>query len=130
MTRPEPVSPNPELSFELRSDHLAGYLRVDQIRTDTLVQLVAGWADPDTRDEVLDALDALSAVVHGTAREGELDAAVEEVEGVASMDTARIEIDASVSRRLLSELMRVSGSLSRFNPLRRVPRQSEGRWTA
>ncbi|MFE6408206.1 hypothetical protein ACFVOR_14870 [Streptomyces sp. NPDC057837] len=110
-------STNPQLSFELRADWLAGHLRADQIRTDTLVQLVAQWADPDARDEVLDALDSLAEVVHSTPREGELDAAVEAVESAASMETARIEIDGWTARRLFSELAEVASKLSRFNPL-------------
>ncbi|MFB7461222.1 hypothetical protein [Streptomyces sp. NPDC056188] len=118
----EPTSTNPPLSFEPRSDWLAGYLRADQVRTDTLVQLVAGWADADTRDDVIDALDRLATVVHGVRREGELDAAIEEVEGVASMDTARVEITAGTARRLFQELAFVTRKLCRFNPLaNRVP---------
>lgn len=116
MKNPEPTSSHPPLSVELRSDHLAGYLRVDQIRTDTFTQLVAGWADPDTRDAVIEALDSLAAVVQGIRREGELDAAVEEIEGVASMDTARVEINARTSGRLLRELNTVARTLGRFNP--------------
>lgn len=123
MKRIEPTSTNPDLSFELRPDHLKGLLRVDQIRTDTLVQLVAGWGDPDTRDDVIARLDYLAEVVQGPRTEGELDAAVEDVEGVASMDTARIEIDATTTRRLVTEAMRVADKLGRFNPLRRVPTQ-------
>lgn len=119
-------STNPQLSFELRSDWLVGYLRVDQIRTDTLTQLVAGWADPD---EVIDALDGLAAVVQGQRREGELDAAVEEIEGAASMDTARIEIGPSAARRLFAELSMVAAKLCRFNPLgtRLLPGQQDRR---
>ncbi|MFE0800131.1 hypothetical protein [Streptomyces sp. NPDC058812] len=124
------MSTNPQLSFEPRSDWLAGYLRADQIRTDTLVQLVAKWADPDARDDVLDALDALAAVVQGTAREGELDAAVEGVEDAASMDTARVELDAFTVRRLTTELEPLARKLSRFNPQGIVPAPREGRWTA
>ncbi|MEV6180137.1 hypothetical protein [Streptomyces sp. NPDC052015] len=123
MTRNEPTSTNPPLSFELRSDWLAGFLRADQIRTDTLVQLVAKWSDPDARDEILDALDALAAVVHGVAREGELDAAVEAVEDAASMDTARVEVDAFTARRLSGELDTVTQKLCRFNPDGNVPTQ-------
>ncbi|MFI2426561.1 hypothetical protein ACH5A7_21105 [Streptomyces sp. NPDC018955] len=123
------MSTNPQLSIELRSDWLKGYLRADQIRTDTLVQLVAQWADPDARDEVLDALDALAAVITGTPREGELDAAVEAVEDAASMDTARIEIDGWTCRRLFAELSKVASKLNRFNPLARSARQ-DGRRTA
>ncbi|MFF5842174.1 hypothetical protein ACFY74_11975 [Streptomyces massasporeus] len=110
-------STNPQLSFELRSDWLAGHLRADQIRNDTLVQLVAKWADPDARDEALDALDNLAAIVQSTAREGELDAAIEAVESAASMETARIEIDGWTARRLFAELATVASKLNRFNPL-------------
>ena len=119
----EPTSTNPPLSFEVRSDWLAGYLRVDQIRTDTLVQLVAKWAEPDARDEVIEALDKLAAVVQGVRREGELDAAVEEIEDAASMDTARIELNPTTSRRLLDELRGVALKLGRFNPLGRPASQ-------
>lgn len=124
------MSTNPQLSFEPRSDWLAGYLRADQVRTDTLMQLVAKWADPDARDDVLDALDALAAVVQGTAREGELDAAVEQVEDAASMDTARLELDAFTVRRLAGELSGVQEKVCRFNPQAKVPAPREGRWTA
>lgn len=116
MKRNEPTSTNPPLSFELRDDHLKGYLRVDQIRTDTLVSLVAGWADPDTRDDVIETLDQLAAVVQGVRGEGELDAAIEEIEGAASMDTARIEFMPKTSRRLVEELAEVARVLNRFNP--------------
>lgn len=123
MKNPEPTSSVPPLSFELRPDHLKAYLRVDKIRTDTLVSLVAGWADPDTRDDVIAALDQLADVVQGPRGEGELDAALEEVEGVASMDTARIEFMPRTSRRLYQELTTVARVLNRFNPAALVPWQ-------
>lgn len=122
-------STHPDLSIETRSDWLAGYLRADQIRTDTLVQLVAHWGDPDARDDIIARLDQLAEVVQGPRREGELDATVEAVEDAASMDTARIELDARTARRLMGELTVVTECLSRFNPLgRRIPTQ--GRRTA
>ncbi|MEU0691935.1 hypothetical protein [Streptomyces uncialis] len=108
----------PPLSIESRSDWLAGALRVDQIRTDTLVQLVAGWGDEDTRDDVIAALDALAAVVTGIRREGELDAAVEEIEAVASMDTAQVEIRQDTALRLHAELGLVAERLGRFGQVR------------
>jgi hypothetical protein len=113
----EPTSTNPQLSFELRADWLAGHLRVDQIRTDTLVSLVAHWSDPDARDDVIARLDELAEIVQGPRREGELDAAIEAVEDAASMDTARIEIDGWTARRLFGELSQVATKLNRFNPL-------------
>lgn len=124
------TSTHPQLSFELRSDWLKGYLRADQIRTDTLVQLVSKWADPDCRDDVLDALDRLAAVVQGLPREGELDAAIEDVEDAASMDTARIELDSFTARRLNGELEDVSQRLNRFNPNAAAPTEQGRRRSA
>jgi hypothetical protein len=109
-------SSKPGLSFHLGANHLHGVLRVDAIRNDTLMALVAGWGDPDTRDQVLDALDELAAVVQGVAREGELDAALEEVEDVASMDTAQVEVPMRDMHRLTAEAGEVDRVLSRFNP--------------
>ncbi|MET9012265.1 hypothetical protein ABZX74_15305 [Streptomyces olivaceoviridis] len=119
-------SKKPSLSFSLGANHLHAVLRVDQIRNDTLIQLVQHWADPDSRDEILDALDELAAVVQGIAREGELDAAIEQVEDVAGMDTAQIEVPTLDARRLHDELSAVNRVLDRFNPQRRVPAPREG----
>jgi hypothetical protein len=107
-------SSKPGLSFSLGATHLHSVLRVDQIRTDTLVQLVAGWGDEDTRDDVIAALDELAEVVTGVAREGELDAAIEQVEDVSGMDTAQVEVRMSDVRRLLAELGEVARVLFRF----------------
>jgi hypothetical protein len=142
-------SSKPGMSFSLGANHLHGVLRVDQIRTDDLVQLVAGWGDEDTRDDVIAALDELAAVVTGVAREGELDAAIEQVEDVAGMDTAQVEVRMSDVRRLLAELSEVARVLFRFRPkgaseIRHpsmratrkhlvespLPEQSDRRWTA
>jgi len=111
-------SSKPQQSFHLGTNHLHGVLREDGIRTDTLVSLVAKWGDPDTRDQVLDALDALAAVVNSARREGELDAALEEVEDVAGMEAAQVEVPIPDVRRLLAELTEVERVLSRFNPQR------------
>jgi len=115
-------SSKPPLSFETRGDQLAGVLRVDQIRTDTLVQLVQHWAEPKARDEVIAALDELADVVTRPAREGELDAAVEQVEDTAGMDTAQVDVLIPDVRRLLGELTVVARRVGRF-AVRRVPGQ-------
>jgi hypothetical protein len=107
-------SSKPGMSFSLGSNHLHGVLRVDAIRNDTLVQLVQHWGDPASRDEIIDALDELSDVVHSARQEGELDAALEQVEDVASMDSAQIEVGIQDTRRLLSEMTMVERVLSRF----------------
>lgn len=107
-------SQKPEQSVSLGANHLHAVLRMDQIRTDTLMQLVQHWGDTDSRDEILDALDALAAVVSGVAREGELDAAVEQVEDVAGMETAQVQVGAADVRRLLAELTEVERRTSRF----------------
>lgn len=107
-------SSKPGMSFSLGSNRLHGVARFDGIRTDTLVQLVQHWADPASRDDIIDALDELAAVVSSVAREGELDAAIEQVEDVAGMDTAQIEVNAFDVRRLLAELTAVERVTSRF----------------
>jgi len=107
-------SSKPGLSFNTGVNQLHGVLRADQIRTDTLVQLVQHWAEPKDRDAIIDALDELAAVVTGVAREGELDSALQEVEDVAGMDTAQIEVGSRDIRRLLAELTEVERRTSRF----------------
>lgn len=107
-------STKPELSFDLGANHLHGLLRADQIRTDTLVQLVHHWAEPKDRDAIIAALDELAEVTHSVAREGELDAAIEQVEDVAGMETAQLEVDSFDVRRLLAELTAVEKVTSRF----------------
>ena len=116
-------SQKPSLSFELGVTHLTGVLRADAIRTDTLGQLVQHWADPQDRDAVIDALDELAAVVTGPAREGELDAALEQVEDAAGMDTAQVVVQMPDVRRLLVELTQVARRLGRFALGRRAPGQ-------
>lgn len=109
-------SSKPPLSFEVGANHLHSVLRVDAIRTDTLVQLVQHWADPQSRDDILDALDELAAIVGSPAREGELDAAIEQVEDVAAMDTAHVEVSIPDVRRLLAELGGVARRVLRLLP--------------
>lgn len=108
-------STKPPLSFELGANHLHGVLRVDDIRRDTLMQLVQHWAgDPQSRDDIIDALDELAEIVTGPRREGELDAAIAQVEEGAGMDTAQVEVDIPNVRRLLAELVAVERVTSRF----------------
>lgn len=110
-------SSKPGMSFSLGANGLHGLGRFDGIRTDTLVQLVQHWqGDPQSREDAINALDELAEIVAGVRREGELDAAVEQVEDVAGMDTAHIEVDAFDVRRLLAELTAVERVTSRFNP--------------
>ena len=116
-------SSKPPLSVELGANHLHAVLRVDAIRTDTLVQLVQHWAEPKDRDAVLDALDELAAIVHSPCREGELDAAIEQVEDVACMDTAQVEVSIPDTRRLLDELTEVARRVLRFQRKRLLPGQ-------
>lgn len=107
-------STKPDLSWEIGANHLHGVLRAEAIRNDTLVQLVQHWGNPDDRDAVIEALDALAAVVNGPRSEGELDAAIEQVEDVASMDSAHIEVGSHDVRRLLAENAEVERVTSRF----------------
>jgi hypothetical protein len=113
-------SNKPDLSFEVGGNHLHGVLRADQIRTDSFVQLVQHWRDPQSRDDIIAALDELADVVHSVRREGELDAAMENVEDVAGMETAQIEVGSHDVRRLLAEATEVDRVTGRF---RQKPQQ-------
>jgi hypothetical protein len=124
-------SSKPPLSFETGANGLHALLRVDDIRRDTFTQLVQHWGDEQSREDVIAALDELAEIVHSVRREGELDAAVEQVEDVAGMDTAHVEVDAFDVRRLLAELTAVERVTSRFrkgaseikHPVMRATRQ-------
>lgn len=116
-------SNKPDLSFEIGANHLHGILRADQIRTDSFVQLVQHWRDPQSRDDIIAALDELADVVHSVRREGELDAALENIEDVAGMDTAHIEVDSHDVHRLLAEATEVERITSRF---RQEPQREAG----
>lgn len=107
-------SNKPDLSWEIGANHLHAVLRVDAIRTDTLVQLVQHWAEPQSRDDIIAALDELAAIVAQPRGEGELGAAVEQIEDVAGMDTAQVEVGAHDVRRLLAELTEVARVVGRF----------------
>lgn len=120
-------SPNPQMSVHLRADWLAAFLRADQIRTDTLIQLVAGWSDPDTRDTIITTLDALADIAQNPRpAEGQLDAAIENIEATAGMDLPQIPLDKTHAIRLHAELSDATVKLCRFEPGRtlRIPRQT------
>ena len=57
----------------------------------------------------------LAAVVGSVRREGELDAAVEQVEDTAGMDTAQVEVAIPDVRRLLAEVTVVERVTSRLS---------------
>lgn len=108
-------STKPQLSFSVGTNQLHGILRADQVRTDTLVSLVAHWADDDARDDVINQLDALAEAIQ-SPREGELDALIEAVEDAAAMDTAHTEISMHELLRLRDELDAViAATAGRFN---------------
>ncbi|MEV6569986.1 hypothetical protein [Streptomyces sp. NPDC051577] len=110
------TNPSREPGLSIRPDvtRLSGILRADQIRHDTLVVLVAGWGDDDTREDVIAQLDTLAEAVT-SPREGELDHLVEAVEAAASMDDAEVALDWARLLRLRDELNAViSSTLGRF----------------
>lgn len=110
-------SSEPQMSIRLRADWLAGILRVDRVRHDTLVSLAVAWASDEAREDISLQLDALAEAMQ-SPREGELDHLVQAVEDAAAMDDAEIVIDLHTALRLRAELDAVIESLSRFNPAR------------
>ena len=119
-------STNPQLSIRLRSDWLAAILRVDAIERHTLLGLVQHWSDPQARDEVIDALDALAESWQSPRSAAELDGLVDDVADRAVLEDAQIDVSLADALRLRAELDAVIGTLSRFNPSR-FPRQQDRR---
>ena len=111
------MNPNPAqqpgLSVRLDATWMAGILRVDQIRRDTLVSLVQHWGCDEAREDIIAQLDALAEAVN-YPRDGELDALVQAVEDSASMDDAEVRIDLHAMRRLNVDLYEPTATVSRF----------------
>ncbi|THA56140.1 hypothetical protein [Streptomyces sp. A1136] len=111
----ENPSSEPQLSVRLRADWLAGILRADQVRHDTLVSLAVAWGSDEAREDISLQLDALAEAMQ-SPREGELDHLVQAVEDAAAMDYPEVEIDLRAALRLRAELDAVIEALGRFNP--------------
>lgn len=78
------------------------YLRVDEIRHTTLMALALAWADD--RSAVIDVLDELASVAASARRpEGELDAAMDDVESVCGMDEASVPVRRDDLMGLINE---------------------------
>lgn len=108
-------SSKPQLSFSVGTNQMHGVLRNDQSRRDTLVSLVAHWADDDARDDVINQLDALAEALQ-SPREGELDGLIERVEEAAAMHDAEVEVGMHDLLRLRDELDAViAATAGRFN---------------
>ncbi len=108
-------STKPQLSFSPDSNHLHGILRNGQNRHDTLVSLVAHWADGEAREDVINQLDALAEALQ-SPREGELDGLVERIEDAAAMHDPEIEVGMHDLIRLRDELNAViEATAGRFN---------------
>ncbi|MDQ3030511.1 MAG: hypothetical protein M3R09_10910 [Actinomycetota bacterium] len=107
-------------------------LRVDQIRHNTLTELVTHWDSNAAQKEILLSLDNLSEAVT-VSRDGEQDDLVQQVEDAAAMADAEVELDLANALRLRNQLDKVIATLARFNPaaaarpvpLGKVPAQPE-----
>lgn len=115
MSDPTPAAQEPGLSFRPDATWVAGILRVDQIRHDTLVSLAVAWGTDEGREDLILQLDALAEAMQAPRGEGVLDHLVEAVEGAAVMDYAEIPIDLHTALRLRAELDDVIAKRGRFN---------------
>lgn len=110
---PRRAAANPALSVQPGPTLLDGVLRVDQIRRDTLVQLVQHWGCDEARADIIAQLDALAEAVNHP-RDGELDSLVENVETAASMDDASTRMGLHVMRQMSAELYDTISKVDRF----------------
>jgi fructoselysine-6-P-deglycase FrlB-like protein len=115
--------PRADLTIALHTDRLTPYLRADQIRTDTLTMLATAMAeDPEARRELIDHLDTLGAVLTGRAREGEVDDVIADIEAVADMGRAQVQL----TRDELSQLAREAAYACNTLTPATVPAQVRG----
>lgn len=82
-------------------------LRTDMIRHTTLVELGRAWLEDPTA--VADVLDALAETLRGARREGEVDAAVEDVESVCHMGPAEMPVGRPDLVQLINEALTAYG---------------------
>jgi hypothetical protein len=79
-------------------------LRADGIQTAALIQLGRALAAGDTRArDLLDALEDLGKVADGIARDGELDAALDDVRTYARLDAAVMDLTTADVEQLSAQ---------------------------
>ncbi|MFE5630638.1 hypothetical protein [Streptomyces sp. NPDC056543] len=88
------------MSVSLDEGALRGRLSADVFRWNTLVALVQNWADDETRDDVIAALDNLAVVAADATDEDEIARRIAAVETAAELDPARVAMT-------LDELLRM-----------------------
>jgi hypothetical protein len=103
-------------------------LRADQIRVNDLVQLGRALAAGDDRARLLlDALEDLGQIAD-TAREGELDATVQDIETYARLDRAEMDLTDGDVRQLLRQSAHAANAAD--GVVVHLPTQQDRRWTA
>lgn len=79
-------------------------LRADRIQTDTLIQLARIIAEGDAGSvALLDALEDLGKLAEANRRDGEIDAALDDVASLARLDAAVMDLSAADVRQLATE---------------------------
>ena len=92
------------ITFRLAPGALVGRLSADILRRTTLLALVVEWADEQTRENVIVALDSLAVVASDPVDEAELDHRIAAVECAADMDPADVTSGLDELVRLRDEL--------------------------
>lgn len=112
--------PSADLTIGLRADRITPYLRGDGFRTSDLVTLAQALYD-DPRNDLLEALRELGRIASANPSDGEIDDLIDDVETIAGMDRAEIDL----SRAELDQLAReAAGAVDRLTP-KGVPSQRE-----
>jgi hypothetical protein len=117
----------PQLSVSLDSTWSRAVLRVDAIRSDTLYQLGATWAEDDGREDITEALDRLAELAVGSPTAAELDAGIDALDDAGCSEHADVRIGLADAVRLRAELDAAIAKLSRFGTAaaKVVPHQRE-----
>lgn len=120
------TSRKPQMSFRVSEDWQRGRLRMDAVRTETLRQMGAAWAEPGGQDDIIAALDTLAELAVGDPTPEELEEAVDRLEDVSCETRPEVEFGLDDALRMRAELDQVIAKLARFNPQRAARRGTAG----
>lgn len=110
-------------------------LRADAIQRATLIQLGRMLAEGDANAVALyDALEDLGRLAGSDRRDGELDAALDDVATYAALDAAVMDLSPADARQLFEQAARALPVTAAVTPstgtVVEFPQQHDGRWTA
>lgn len=103
--------PRTDLTIGIHTDRITPYLRADTIRYDTLTALAAALTD-DPDNDLINRLHDLGRAITGHPTDGEIDDLIGDIEDLADMGRAQIQLTRDELRQLAHESATASNTLT------------------